>query len=187
VPFLFSLSSSPSPADSLHSCTVKTALLNTHLNMSLCYLKLERWKRALETAQLVKKMDEKNVKAAFREAQARIGMGEVNAGTSPSPSHLRTVTDFVFAFALMRSRRTGRKQLEELQKTNPDSAITAALARLDLTSKQSAKTSSTTAAFRAFLFFLLPLHSLFSVSPPSHPCRLPTPSSSTAYPPLSQS
>lgn len=35
---------------------VKNALLNTHLNMSLCYIKLERWKRALETAQVAQKL-----------------------------------------------------------------------------------------------------------------------------------
>ncbi|GAA5880363.1 hypothetical protein JCM8547_002275 [Rhodosporidiobolus lusitaniae] len=93
---------------------VKTAILNTYLNMAAIHIKREAWKRALECAQQAKKLDEKNPKAAFREAQAKIGLGEITAG---------------------------RKALEELNKTSPDSAITAALAKLAIDEKKPSKTT----------------------------------------------
>ncbi|GAA5940319.1 uncharacterized protein JCM15063_002599 [Sporobolomyces koalae] len=85
--------------------TVRTALLNTHINSAAIHIKLERWQRALECAQYAKKLDEKNPKAAFREAQARIGLGQISMGKS---------------------------MLLEMQKTHPDAAIDQALAKLDV-------------------------------------------------------
>ncbi|GJN92278.1 hypothetical protein Rhopal_005308-T1 [Rhodotorula paludigena] len=98
---------------------VRTAIKNTYLNSAAIYIKQERWKRALEAAQSAKKLDEDNVKAKFREAQARIGLGEIN---------------------------TGKKMLEELQKSNPDSAITAALNKLSIDEK--AREAKATAQFK---------------------------------------
>ncbi|GAA5897383.1 hypothetical protein JCM6882_001873 [Rhodosporidiobolus microsporus] len=98
---------------------VKQAILNTHLNSAAVHIKRENWKRALECAQQAKKMDEKNPKAAFREAQARIRLGEVNAG---------------------------KKMLEDLNKSNPDAAIAAELNRLKLGEKTTG--SKVSAGFR---------------------------------------
>ncbi|GAA5834833.1 hypothetical protein JCM11251_002037 [Rhodosporidiobolus azoricus] len=98
---------------------VKQAILNTHLNSAAVHIKRENWKRALECALQAKKMDEKNPKAAFREAQARIHLGEVNAG---------------------------KKMLEDLNKTNPDAAIAAELQKLKLNEKTTG--SKVAAGFR---------------------------------------
>ncbi|GAA6006606.1 hypothetical protein JCM10207_004991 [Rhodosporidiobolus poonsookiae] len=98
---------------------IKKAILNTYLNQAAILIKQEKWKRALDCAESAKKIDEKNPKALFREAQARIGLGELNAG---------------------------KRLLEELQKTNPDSAITAALQKLSLDEKT--RGSKTQAQFR---------------------------------------
>ncbi|GAA5969169.1 hypothetical protein JCM11641_007497 [Rhodosporidiobolus odoratus] len=98
---------------------VKQAILFTYINQAAILLKQEKWKRAFDCCQQAKKIDEKNTKANFREAQARIGMGEVNAG---------------------------RKILEELQKTNPDSAIANALNVLNIA--EQAQASKTHAQFR---------------------------------------
>ncbi|GAA6031979.1 hypothetical protein JCM8097_003371 [Rhodosporidiobolus ruineniae] len=92
---------------------VKTAILNTYVNQAMIHIKMQRWKRALDCALEAKKIDENHPKANFREAQARIGLGEVNQG---------------------------KKMLLELQKKNPDQAIAAALQQLALDEKTQSKT-----------------------------------------------
>ncbi|KAL8287039.1 hypothetical protein RQP46_004045 [Phenoliferia psychrophenolica] len=86
----------------------KTALQLTYLNMAAVLIKQGKFKRALENAQEVLKLDENNPKAKFREAQARIGMGQLSMG---------------------------KNLLEELQKKSPDSAIDAELKKLAATEK----------------------------------------------------
>lgn len=87
---------------------VKSAILNTHLNMANIYIKQEKWQKALRAAEAAKRLHSDHPKAVFREAQARLGLGEIY---------------------------TGRKMLQNLQKKNPDSAITAALQKLELDEK----------------------------------------------------
>ncbi|BGP12545.1 hypothetical protein JCM10213_004870 [Rhodosporidiobolus nylandii] len=101
---------------------VHNAILLTYINQAAIHIKLERWQRAADCAQSALKIDEKNPKATFRLAQAKVGLGEVNAG---------------------------RKMLEDLQKTSPDTAITAALKQLAINA--SASDSKTRDAFRGFL------------------------------------
>ncbi|KAI5478635.1 tetratricopeptide repeat protein 9C [Pseudohyphozyma bogoriensis] len=88
----------------------------SYLNMAVVLIKKEKWKRALECALEVQKIDPDNFKAKFREAQARIGLGEISKG---------------------------KKMMEDLQKTNPDIALTAALKQLALDEKaRSAKSNA---------------------------------------------
>ncbi|KWU46751.1 hypothetical protein RHOSPDRAFT_31568 [Rhodotorula sp. JG-1b] len=92
---------------------VKSAILNTHLNMAKCrensiYIKQEKWEKALRAAEAAKRLHSDHPKAVFREAQARLGLGEIY---------------------------NGRKMLQNLQKKHPDSAITAALQKLELDEK----------------------------------------------------
>ncbi|GAA5832563.1 hypothetical protein JCM5353_002190 [Sporobolomyces roseus] len=92
---------------------IKTALLNTHINSAAIHIKLERFQRALECAQAAQKLDEKNQKASFREAQARIGLGQIPKG---------------------------KAILEEMQKTNgPDAGISQTLAKLAADEKEKDK------------------------------------------------
>ncbi|GAA5923494.1 hypothetical protein JCM1841_001537 [Sporobolomyces salmonicolor] len=102
---------------------VKQALLNTYLNSAAIHIKLERFKRALDCAQQAQKIDEKNPKAAFREAQARIGLGEI---------------------------QTGKNMLEELQKKQPDPAISAALQKL--ASDDKAREAKKAAQFKGMFY-----------------------------------
>ncbi|GAA5955130.1 hypothetical protein JCM8115_001859 [Rhodotorula mucilaginosa] len=87
---------------------VKSAILNTHLNMANIYIKQEKWQKALRSAEAAKRLHSDHPKAVFREAQARLGLGEIY---------------------------TGRKMLQNLQKKHPDAAITAALQKLELDEK----------------------------------------------------
>ncbi|GAA5861320.1 hypothetical protein JCM3774_000208 [Rhodotorula dairenensis] len=87
---------------------VKSAILNTYLNMAKIYVEQEQWQKALRAADSAKRLHSDHPKAVFREAQARLGLGEIY---------------------------TGRKMLQNLQKKHPDSAITAALQKLDLHEK----------------------------------------------------
>ncbi|KAH8921218.1 hypothetical protein BT69DRAFT_1351773 [Atractiella rhizophila] len=75
-----------------------------YTNMAACHIKAENWKKALEFAQNATASDSTNSKALFREAQARIALGEVTRG---------------------------RQILEDLQKNQDDSAVQQALAKLD--------------------------------------------------------
>lgn len=59
-------------------------------------IKQQKYQRAFESAQQAEKLDPENPKVGFRLAQAKIGLGEVNAG---------------------------KKMLHELHKKSPDVAI----------------------------------------------------------------
>ncbi|GAA5981556.1 hypothetical protein JCM10908_004151 [Rhodotorula pacifica] len=104
----------PSPPEPTRQEKVKSAILNTYLNMAKCstrhsiYIKQEQWKKALRAAESAKQLHSDHPKAVFREAQAYIGLGETYHG---------------------------RKMLQNLQKKHPDAAITAALQKLDLDEK----------------------------------------------------
>ncbi|GAA6013647.1 hypothetical protein JCM11491_002738 [Sporobolomyces phaffii] len=93
---------------------IRTALLNTHINSAAIHVKRERWQRALECAQAAQKIDERNPKASFREAQARIGLGQI---------------------------AQGKAMLEEMQKTldTPDAGIARTLAQLEVREKEKEK------------------------------------------------
>ncbi|GAA5865069.1 hypothetical protein JCM1840_005728 [Sporobolomyces johnsonii] len=110
------------PEPTMHEI-VKSAILNTYLNSAAIHIKLERFKRALDCAQQAQKIDEKNPKAAFREAQARIGLGEI---------------------------QTGKHLLEELQKKQPDPAISAALQKLAIDDK--ARDAKKAAQFKGMFY-----------------------------------
>ncbi|KAM0793374.1 hypothetical protein ACM66B_000829 [Microbotryomycetes sp. NB124-2] len=90
---------------------VKEAIKLTYLNSAIIHIKKKNFKRALECAQTVLQKDEKNPKARFREAQARIGLGEVNKG---------------------------KQLLQELQKETKDPAVAAALKELEQAEKANA-------------------------------------------------
>lgn len=49
---------------------VKTCLVTTYLNIAICNLKLEQWKEAELASDEVLRIDEKNIKALYRKAQA---------------------------------------------------------------------------------------------------------------------
>ncbi|GAA5838384.1 hypothetical protein JCM9279_003228 [Rhodotorula babjevae] len=91
------------PDDENMAEQIRQALKNTYLNSAAIYVKQERWTRALESAKAAQKYEEDNPKAKFREGQALIGLGHV---------------------------LPGKRRLEELQLTNPDPAVKAALAKL---------------------------------------------------------
>ncbi|GAA5896501.1 tetratricopeptide repeat protein [Sporobolomyces salmoneus] len=89
---------------------IKQALLNTHINSAAIHIKLERWQRALQCAQEAQRIDEKSPKAAFREAQARLGLGQIEKA--------KTI-------------------FERLQKTlGPDAGITRTLAEIEAEEKR---------------------------------------------------
>ncbi|KAK4055285.1 hypothetical protein OIV83_000568 [Microbotryomycetes sp. JL201] len=94
---------------------VKEAIKLTYLNSAVIHIKKKNWRRALECAQTVLKTDEKNPKAKFREAQARIGLGEINKG---------------------------KQMLQELYKVTGDGAVAAALKELEESEKASAAKSN---------------------------------------------
>ncbi|GAA5950862.1 hypothetical protein JCM3765_004613 [Sporobolomyces pararoseus] len=92
---------------------VKKAILNTHINSAAIHIKMKRWQRALECAQAAQKLDAKHPKAAFREAQARIGLGQISKG---------------------------RLLLEKiLKEVGPDPGVTQALAQLNADDKEREK------------------------------------------------
>ncbi|GAA5950859.1 hypothetical protein JCM3765_004612 [Sporobolomyces pararoseus] len=57
--------------------TVERALVNTFVNSSAIHIEMKRYQRALECALQAQRIDERNCKAKFREAQARLGLGQV--------------------------------------------------------------------------------------------------------------
>ncbi|GAA5903196.1 hypothetical protein JCM8208_002234 [Rhodotorula glutinis] len=91
------------PDDENMAEQIKQALKNTYLNSAAIYVKQERWSRALESAKAAQKFEENNPKAKYREGQALIGLGRL---------------------------WEGKRLLEELMVTNPDSAVTAALVQV---------------------------------------------------------
>ncbi|KAM0746003.1 hypothetical protein T439DRAFT_330197 [Meredithblackwellia eburnea MCA 4105] len=119
---------------------IKEALTLVHLNMAAVHVTQKSWKRALQCAQAAQaslntspaggaadneKPDPTKVlspsmsKAKFREAQARIGMGEISSG---------------------------KRILEGLNKTNPDAAIVRELEKLKIEDKKGDEKKA--AAFR---------------------------------------
>ncbi|GAA6061027.1 hypothetical protein JCM10212_004601 [Sporobolomyces blumeae] len=95
---------------------VKEAILNCYVNSAAIHIKLKNYKRALECSLSAQKLDETNPKAMFREAQARIRLGEI---------------------------AKGKHMLEELNKKQPDPAITVALKNLaaEIAAKEAKKMS----------------------------------------------
>lgn len=87
---------------------VKKTIGLLYTNMAACHIKEQNFKKALEFAQNATSADSTNSKALFREAQARIGLGEVTRG---------------------------RQILQDLQKTKKDPAVTSALAKLEADEK----------------------------------------------------
>jgi len=87
---------------------VKKTIGLLYTNMAACHIKEQNWKKALEFAQNATTADHTNSKALFREAQARIGLGEVTRG---------------------------RQILQDLQKTKKDPAVSAALEKLEAEEK----------------------------------------------------
>ncbi|GAA5888175.1 hypothetical protein JCM16303_003767 [Sporobolomyces ruberrimus] len=92
---------------------VNDALLNTLINSAAIHVKLEHWQRALECALGAQQIDDTNSKASFREAQARIGLGQI---------------------------ARGKAILQEIQQNlGPDPGISRTLAKLELEEKEKAK------------------------------------------------
>ncbi|SCV68402.1 BQ2448_523 [Microbotryum intermedium] len=99
---------------------VKQAIVSTHINMAMIHSKKANWKRSLDCALEARKLslsckradeyslNRDNPKAKFREAQARIKLGEVT---------------------------TGKKMIEDLHKASPDPAFVKALDELKLEEK----------------------------------------------------
>lgn len=48
--------------------------ISVHLNLSLCYLKLQNYKRSLDNVQKVLQLDPDNKKAIFRRGQSYLGL-----------------------------------------------------------------------------------------------------------------
>lgn len=124
------------------------------------HIKQNNFKRALECATSALHIDENNQKAKFREAQARIGLGEISRG---------------------------RQMLEELQKKAPDVAITNALNQLKLDEK--ARTQKSQSQFSGSSWFpssmrradlLPPTEGMYTKKPTETAAEDKTSSSSTS-------
>lgn len=62
------------PMDNDLKHKVGLVLLSTHLNMSAVYLKLSNFEKAIQSAEIVIKLDPKNTKAIYRKGCALMGL-----------------------------------------------------------------------------------------------------------------
>lgn len=85
---------------------INSLKLSAHLNLSLCYLKLEDHFEAKNSATEALKLDENSEKAYFRRGQAYLALGEPQAATK----------DFNEVLRLEPNNKAGQAQLIACQK-----------------------------------------------------------------------
>lgn len=71
-----------------------------YINSAAIHIKEERYKRALECSQSALKIEETNPKAKFRQAQAYIGLGQINKGKTLLEELHKETNDVAVANAL---------------------------------------------------------------------------------------
>jgi tetratricopeptide (TPR) repeat protein len=72
------LGSTTKPLDEDKKGRITKNMISTWSNMAACYLKLERYDKAVEICDKVLGMDPKNVKALFRKGQALFGRNDLD-------------------------------------------------------------------------------------------------------------